>query len=114
MKNTFRLIVLFAAISAPLWAASKGGVTIPQDTSVGSTRVAAGEYKVSVDGSGPNVKVTLAKSGSAPIVLEAKLNPGPKGTPFVTLSTKNGASVLKEIDLNGVILVFEAAESAAQ
>jgi len=58
--------------------------------------------------------VTLTKSGSAPIVLEAMLNPGPKGNPFVSLSTKNGVSVLKEIDLNGFILVFEETEGVVQ
>jgi uncharacterized protein involved in high-affinity Fe2+ transport len=41
MKNAFRLIVLFAAIATPVLAANKGNVTIPQNTSVGSTHVAA-------------------------------------------------------------------------
>ena len=114
MKNAIRLIMLFAAITAPAWAAKKGNVTIPQDVSVGLTHIAPGQYKVSFDGSGPNVKVTLTKSGSVPIVLEAKLRPGERGTTYATLVTRNGARVLKEIDLDGATLVFEEADGATQ
>ena len=110
MKNAIRLIMLFAAITAPVWAAKKGSVTIPRDVSVGSTQISPGQYKVSFEGSGPNVKVTLTKSGAAPIVLEAKLQPGSKGAASVTLGTQNGASVLKEIDLDGAILILEVAD----
>lgn len=114
MKNALRLIVLFAAMTTPLWAAKKGSVTIRQDVSVGSTHIAAGQYKVSFDRSGPNVKVTLTKSGGAPIVLEARLQPGEKCAPYVTLDTRNGATVLKEIELDGALLVLEKPDGATQ
>ena len=114
MKNAFHLIVLFAAMTTPLWAAKKGSVTIPQNVSVGSTHIAAGQYKVSFEGTGPDVKVTLTKSGGPPIVLEARLHPGDKGAAYVTLDTRNGATVLKEIELDGVLLVLEQPDGATQ
>jgi len=111
LKNASRLIVLFAGVTSSLWAAQKGSVTIPQGVSVGSTHLTPGQYKVSFDGAGPNVKVTLTRSGSASIMLDAKLQPGERGAPSsVTLVTRNGTKVLKEIDINGEILVFEEAD----
>jgi len=114
MKRAFRIIVLFAAISTPLWAAKKGNVTIPQTVSVGSTHIEPGDYKVSFDGPGPDVKVTLSRSGAAPIVLDAKLQKGAKGASTATIVKKQGASFLKEIDLDGVTLVLDEGAGTAQ
>lgn len=114
MRNTFRLFVLFAAISTPLWAARKASITIPQDVSVGSTHIGAGDYKVSFDGPGPDVKVTLTKSGTAPIVLDARLQKGARGPSMAMIVTKQGARFLKEIDLDGAVLVLDEDARAAQ
>ena len=117
MKRLLGVVVICAMFSTPLFAgklfATKGTtVNIPEAVIVGSTNIAAGEYKVSYEGAGPTVKVTLVKSGSSPVILSAKLVEGKNNGPSVTLATVNGARILRQMDVKGGTLVFEAPKSA--
>jgi hypothetical protein len=89
-------------------------VTIPEGLTVGSTQIAAGEYRVSYEGPGPDVKVTLTESRSSSIVLDAKLLAGKKENVSVTIGTVNGVRVLLQIDLKTGTLVFENQQTANQ
>jgi len=117
MKRLLGFALMCAMFSTPLFAAklfgSKGTtVTIPDTVTVGSTQVAAGEYKVTYEGSGAAVKVTLVKSGSSPVVLDAKFVEAKNNGPSVTTGTVNGVRTLQEIDIKGGILLFEAPQGA--
>ena len=119
MKKLLGLALMSALFITPLFAFPLFGsktttVNIPEGAMVGSTQVTAGEYKVSYEGSGPAVKVTFARYGSSPIVLDAKLVPGKKDNVSVTLGTNDGVRVLQQIDLKNGTLVFESLQAANQ
>jgi hypothetical protein len=112
MKGVLKFSILFAALATPLFAAVKPQtVTISQAVTAGTTQIAPGDYKVSWEGSGPTVKVTLAKSGSAPILLDAKLVEGKNGSGGVLVGVQNGVRVLQEIDLAHNNLIFAAPDA---
>jgi hypothetical protein len=111
MKKLLGFALMCALFSTPLFAAnlfaSKGTtVNIPDTVTVGSTQIAAGEYKLSYEGTGPAVKVTLVKHGSSPVVLDAKFVEGKNNGPSVTTATVNGVRTLQQIDIKGATLVF--------
>ena len=114
MRRFLGVAVVCALFVTPLFASKTVTVNIPEAVTVGSTHIAPGDYKLSYEGAGTPVKVTLARSGSAPIVLNAKLVPGKTNSVSVTLSTIEGVRVLEEIDIRGGILVFEAPQAANQ
>jgi hypothetical protein len=108
-----RLITIAAvlALSVPsVFAAKTNSVTFSEAVTAGSTQIAPGDYKVSYEGSGPDVKVTLTKSHTAPIVLNAKLLADQKGSGEVSVGTANGAHVLQQIALPGGTLDFGAGD----
>ena len=112
MKAPIAFVIACAFLAAPLFAAKVPTVTISQAVTVGSTQIPAGDYKVTYAGSGAAVKVTLAKSGAAPIVLDARLDAGQKGSGGVLIGTENGARILQEIDLSSGALIFASAPAA--
>ena len=114
MKRLLASFLAFATLTTPLLAAKKSTVTITENVTVGSTQIRAGEYKLSYEGEGPTVKVTLTRDGGAPVVLDAKLVVTGHGQAAVTYSTENGVRTLQEIDLSKVTLVFETPQGANQ
>lgn len=114
MKKLLGCTLAFALLTTPLFAAKTATVTIPEAVTVGAKQIAAGEYKLSYDGSGTAVKVTLAKHGASPIVLDAKLVTAEKGRTSVTFDTVNGARVLEQIELSSGTLIFETTQTAGQ
>jgi hypothetical protein len=61
MKVLAVVFVLILAVAAV--AGDFSDLRLSQDVTVGTTKLAAGEYKVKIDGSGPDVKVVFAQSG---------------------------------------------------
>ncbi len=113
MKSFLKYSLILTLLVTPLFAAkSSQTVTISQAVSVGSTKIAAGDYRVSWEGAGPAVKVTLAKSGTTPIILDAKLVTAENGGGSVLIGTENGVRILQEIDLAHASLMFGAAPAA--
>jgi hypothetical protein len=106
MKKLIGTVLLYALTASPVFAAKAHTINIPADASIAGTQVAAGTYKLSYEGSGVAVKVTLAKQGGAPIILDAKVAPS-NGPDAVMLDTVNGVRVVREIDLRSVALVFD-------
>ncbi len=117
MKRLFGFALLIGVMSAtPLFAVRLFGgksttVNIPEAVTVGSTQIAAGEYEVSYEGSAPAVKVTLTKSRSSSVVVDAKLVEGNNDRPSVTLEIVNGVRILQQIDIKGGTLVFETPQA---
>lgn len=119
MKKLLGVVVVCAMFSTPLFAgklfSTKGTtVNIPEAVTVGSQQIAPGDYKVTYEGTAPAVKVTLAKSGTSPVVLDAKLVEGKNDGPSVTLATVNGVRVLEQMDVKGGTLVFETPQGGGQ
>jgi hypothetical protein len=108
----FSLIAfLFALLTAPVFAKTYS-VTIPQAVTVGSTQIPAGSYKLSWEGNGPVVKVTMTRYKTAPIVLDAKILGQKSGLddPGVVTGAAGGATILREIQLKSATLVFTGAQ----
>ena len=113
VKKLLVSVLMLAMFTSPLFAAKRSTVSFTESASVGSTLIAAGEYKLSYEGAGPTVKVTLTREGKSPIVLDAKLTAG-SGQSSVTYSTENGVRTLREIDLTKVALLFEGPAATNQ
>ena len=119
MRRFIGFALLSALIVAPLFARPSFGsksttVDISQGVTAGSTRIPSGEYKVAYTGDGPDVKVSLAKDGSSPIILDAKFVPGKRDQVSVTVRIVNGVRVLRQIDLKNGVLVFETSDPVNQ
>lgn len=112
MKNLIRYALLVALATTPLFAARIATVTITESVSAGSVTLAPGDYKVSVQGTGPAVKVTLTGHGAASALLDAHWIAGKKGNGEVVVGTANGVRILREIDLNSGTLVFDLPQPA--
>src|SRR5271166_4843797 len=99
MKNLVRLAAFLAVVATPLLATAATKISIPEDVTLGSTKLAAGDYKLIYEGTAPTVKVTLTRSGVPPVVINAKLVQGPKGFGDLQIETINGVNVLEGVDL---------------
>lgn len=114
MKWLLASLLMFATLTTPLLAANKSTVKIVEDLAVGSTQITAGDYKLTYEGQGPAVKVTLTRDGVSPIVLGAKLVEARHSQTAVTYSMENGVRTLREIDLSKAALLFETPQEANQ
>ena len=119
MKGFFKyslFALVFTLLVTPLFAKTHT-VRIQQAVTVGSTQIPAGDYKLSWEGTGPMVKVTLAQRGATPVVLDAKLVTGNKNVitdASIVTAAQNGTIVLQEIQLKSTSLLFEGGELAAK
>ena len=114
MKRFFGIALTLVLFAVPAFASSKPQtVTIPRNVQIGSTQLPAGEYKLSMTGSGPSVQVTLTKNEKAVITFSAKAVEG-KNDPGVETMTDGKVTVLKSIQLRTVSLVLENASHSGQ
>ncbi len=97
MKSTLKFVsvvlVLMLAVSAFAASAKSASATvrIPADVTVKGTKLAAGEYKVSLDGSGPEVKVTFAQEGQVKATVTGTLVAGNLAPEYSSVVTEKGA-----------------------
>ncbi len=65
MKSMLKMfavaLVLMLAVAA--WAGNTADLRLSSDVTVAGAKLAAGTYKVTIDGAGPDVKVIFAQSG---------------------------------------------------
>ncbi len=100
MKRSFGLALALALFSLPVFAAKQPAtVTIPTPVQIGSTKVPAGDYKLTWTGSGANVQGTLSRKDKAVATFAAK-EIDEKGYAAVETLSKGGASILRAIQLN--------------
>jgi len=75
MKSTMKLgvfaLILILAVSA--FAGNSAVLRLTSDSVVSGTKLAAGEYKVTVDGNGPEVKVIFAQEGKVKATVNGTL-----------------------------------------
>ena len=114
MKRFFGIALTLVLFAAPAFASMKPQtVTIPKNVQVGSTQLPAGEYKLTMTGSGPSVQVTLTQNEKAVITFSAKAV-NRKNDPGVETMTDGGVTVLESIQLRTVSLVLESAAHSGQ
>ncbi len=71
MKLGVAALVLTLAVS--LFAANSGNLRLNNDSTVAGTKLTAGEYKVTIDGTGPDVKVIFAQNGKVKATVNGTL-----------------------------------------
>jgi hypothetical protein len=103
MKSVLKLgvigLVLILAISA--LAGNTGSLRLTNDSTVNGTKLAAGDYKITVDGNGPDVKVIFAQGKTVKATVNGTLAEGtvaPEFTSIVTSKTSDGL-VINELHL---------------
>lgn len=115
MKRFFGFALMAVLISLPAFAAKNSQtVSLKQDVTVGTTKLAAGDYKVSWTGEGANVQVTIAQKGGATVTVPAKVVEANNNHSGVITNTSNGANVLQTILLNKINLVLGGASAQGE
>ena len=114
MKRFFGIALTLALFAAPAFASTKPQtVNIPKNVQVGSTQLPAGDYKLTMTGSGSSVQVTLTQNEKAVVTFSAKTVAG-KYEPGIETMTDGGVTVLETIQLRTVSLVLENASHSGQ
>lgn len=94
MKVFAVVIVLMLAVAAI--AGDFSHLRISSDVTVAGTKLAAGEYNVKIDGTGPDVKVVFAQAGQVKATVNGTFQAektAPEYTSVVMEKTTDGAKV---------------------
>ncbi len=101
MKSIMKLgiIVLVLGLAVSAFASTKAYIRINNDVSVNGTKLTAGEYKVTVDGNGPDVKVIFALGKQVKATVNGKIAKDDTGNGYdsVVFSKTNDGTVISEI-----------------
>jgi len=113
MKSVVKMFaVAVVALMAVSAFAASGKITLSQDTTVNGTKLAAGDYKVTYDESGSDVKVTF-KQGKNEVTAPATLQQTTQqpSNALIGVSTQNGSRELKSLQLAGKKTALNFGES---
>lgn len=94
MKAVVVAVVLMLAVAA--FASNSASLRLPYDATVNGTKLTAGEYKVTVDGAGPEVKVTFAQDGKVMATVTGTVVEGkvaPEFSAVITDKTADGVKI---------------------
>ncbi len=97
MKVAVVALVLTLALSA--FAGNSGTLRLNYDSDIAGTKVAAGEYKVTIDGTGPDVKVIFAQDGKVKATIAGKLNQENVAPEFSSVLTSKAGDSVKITEL---------------
>jgi hypothetical protein len=116
MKRFLGLASVLVLASAPLFAAANKPQTviIPQNVAVGSTKLAAGSYKLAYTGTGADVQVTLTQQGKTVATFAATAIDKKTDNPGVDIYTNAGVNNLEAIYLDKVSLQVVGAPHPGQ
>jgi hypothetical protein len=114
MKRFFGYAIILASLSVPAFAAKNSqDVVISSPVTVGSTKLPAGQYKVSWTGTGSTVQVTIAAKGLGTVTVPAKAVQAKNRSTAVQFDTANGANVVQSIMLNNLTLEISDAKTGS-
>lgn len=93
MKSIMKLgvvaLVLILAVSA--FAGNSASLRLTNDAIFNGTKLTAGDYKVTVDGNGPEVKVIFAQDGKVKATVSGTLAEGAVAPEFSSVITSKAA-----------------------
>ncbi len=114
MKRFFGLALTLVLFAAPAFASKKPAtVTIPRTVQVGSAQLLAGDYKLTLTGSGSNVQVTLSQNEKAVVTFPAEAAEA-KNSAGVETHSQGAIEVLDTIRLSNLTLVLQGAPHSGQ
>jgi hypothetical protein len=118
MKRSFVLALIVSALSIPSFAAKNSQtITLADATTVGTTKLPAGEYKLSWTGTAPDVQVTLEQKNvgkPTTVTLAAKIVTEKHDRTQLTTSSRDGASTLQNVQLKDYTLTFASTPASGQ
>ena len=116
VKYSALLIFVAFALSSGVFAKDRneGKFSLTEAAQIGSTQLKAGDYKVTWEGTGSDVKVKILQGKDVVATTSAKLVNRSLPHDAVTLGGASGMKTLEEIDFagKGQALVFASAETA--
>jgi hypothetical protein len=113
MKKTLLFALVLALVSLPAFAAKNPSINIPEDVKVGSTFVPAGNYSLTITGTGPEVQVTL-NQGKKTIASFSAKEVQEKGLTGISANDSGKVPTLAGIQLHDVSLVLDDAPRSGQ
>jgi hypothetical protein len=116
MKRLVGFASMLLLASAPVFAAGNKPQTviIPENVAVGTTKLAAGSYKLAYTGTGADVQVTLTQAGKTVVTFAAKAIDKKTDNPGVDIYNNAGVSNLEAIYLGKVSLQLVGAPHPGQ
>jgi hypothetical protein len=114
-KSLFLGLALLLATSA--FAANKGSLSVQEPLMVNGTRLAAGDYKVEWEGTGPNVELSITQGKKVIAKVPAHMVDLGTASPSDAAVVKNngdGVRSLSEVRLGGKKFAFSIGEEAAK
>jgi len=114
MKKTLLFAFVLSLVSIPAFAAKKNpSINIPEDVKIGTTTVPAGDYSLTITGTGPEVQVTLTQ-GKKDVANFAAKEVQTKGLTGIAASGTGKVPTLEAIQLHDMNLVLENGPSSGQ
>ena len=118
MKRLLYSAAILALAVAPAFAAkNSSSVTLPEAVTVGSTQLPAGDYKVTWNGTGSSVQVTLIqkdKFSAQPVTATAKVIEGSESHSGFTVDRQGNVNSLQTLQLGKTTLVFGGSPANGQ
>jgi hypothetical protein len=118
MKRLLTFAIVLSSLSIPAFAAKNSQtINLPDPVTVGSTKLPAGDYKISWTGSAPDVQVTLEQKGvqkPVTVTLPGKLVPAKNDRTELTTNTQAGSVTLESVQLKDSTLSFTSTPASGQ
>jgi len=114
MKRLFGYALMLTLIAAPAFAAKNSqSVNFAAPVKLGTTNLPAGDYKVTWNGTGDNVQVTIAENGKT-LTVPAKLVAEKHSHKGYVVTRQGGVDQLQTIQLSDISLQFENATASGR
>jgi hypothetical protein len=118
MKRFLGLAIILSSLSIPALAAKNSQtITLTDPLTVGTTKLPAGEYKLTWTGAAPDVQVTIEQKNTAKpttATVPARLVPGKHDRTVLTTNSKDGVNVLQTVEFKDATLTFTTAPASGQ
>jgi len=118
VKRLSYCALILALMSAPAFAAKNSqSVNFPNAVKVGTTQLPAGDYKVSWDGTGSNVQVTLEQKGTkhpATATIAAKVVEQKNPQVGYTVDSTGGVNSIETLQFSKYNVVFAGTPAPGQ
>ena len=118
MKRLLSFAIVLSSLCIPAFAAKNSQtITLNNPTTVGSTKLPAGEYKLSWTGTAPEVQVTIEQKNAknpATVTVPAKLVTEKHDRTTLTTNSQAGALILQSIQLKDATVNFTSSPASGQ
>lgn len=118
MKRLSFCALILVLLSAPAFAAKNAQtVNFPDAVKIGTAQLPAGDYKVTWDGTGSNVQITLQQKGvQHPVsaTVAAQVEEQKNNTNGYIMKSKDGVNAVESLQFTRYNVVFEGAPAQGQ